>query len=145
MCTDSNMKLVSFGVLHYACLYPKCFLATEMHFFSVSDNFAFHLLLHSVTMRFTQPVRNINKLLDLKSLKLMDHYAQFNPSPLTIKQFIEFGKTATEKESFVFLQKEFPVRLSNIMKEINLLPGNLLEMPSVLILQVKSLKVISLK
>jgi len=86
-------------------------------------------------MRFTQPVRNINKLLDLKSLKLMDHYAQFNPSPLTIKQFIEFGKTATEKESFVFLQKEFPVRLSNIMKEINLLPGNLLEMPSVLILQ----------
>jgi len=80
-------------------------------------------------------MRNINKLLDMKSLKLLDHYSQFNPSPLTIKQFIEFGKTATEKESFLFLQKEIPVRLSNIMKEINLLPGNLLQMPSILILQ----------
>jgi len=86
-------------------------------------------------MRFTSPMRNINKLLDMKSLKLLDHYSQFNPSPLTIKQFIEFGKTATEKESFLFLQKEIPVRLSNIMKEINLLPGNLLQMPSILILQ----------
>merc|ERR1711872_764326 len=88
-----------------------------------------------IKMRFTPAVRNINKLLDIKSMKLLDHYSQFNPSPLTIKQFIEFGKTATEKESFLFLQKEIPVRLSNIMKEINLLPGNLLQMPSILILQ----------
>jgi len=86
-------------------------------------------------MRFTPAVRNINKLLDIKSMKLLDHYSQFNPSPLTIKQFIEFGKTATEEESFTFLRKEMPVRLSNIMKEINLLPSNLLQMPSVLILQ----------
>ena len=51
-------------------------------------------------------------------------------------QFLEFGKTATEAESFSFLSKEIPVRLSNIMKEINLLPGNLLQMPSLLILKV---------
>jgi hypothetical protein len=86
-------------------------------------------------MRFTPTVRNINKLLDLKSLKMLDHYSQFNPSPLTIQQFMEFGKTATEEESFTFLRKEIPVRMSNIMKEINLLPSNLLQMPSVLILQ----------
>ena len=86
-------------------------------------------------MRFTPTVRNMNKLLDLKSLKLLDHYSQFNPSPLTIQQFMEFGKTATEEESFSFLRKEIPVRMSNIMKEINLLPSNLLQMPSVLILQ----------
>ena len=86
-------------------------------------------------MRFTPTVRNMNKLLDLKSLKLLDHYSQFNPSPLTIQQFMEFGKTATEEESFTFLRKEIPVRMSNIMKEINLLPSNLLQMPSVLILQ----------
>jgi len=86
-------------------------------------------------MRFTPTVRNLNKLLDLKSMKMLDHYAQFNPSPLTIKQFMEFGQKATEEESFTFLRKEIPVRLSNIMKEINLLPGNLLQMPSVLILQ----------
>ena len=86
-------------------------------------------------MRFTAPVRNMNKLLDLKSLKMLDHYSQFNPSPLTIQQFMDFGKTGTEEESFTFLRKEIPVRLSNIMKEINLLPSNLLQKPSVLILQ----------
>ena len=88
-------------------------------------------------MRFTQSLRNLNKLLDLRNLKLLDNYSQFNPSPLTIKQFMEFGQSATEEESFTFLRKELPVRLSNIMKEINLLPGNLLQMPSVLILQVR--------
>jgi pyruvate dehydrogenase kinase 2/3/4 len=87
-------------------------------------------------MRFSHCRLNLNKLLDMKSLKLLDHYSQFNPSPLSIKQFIEFGQSASEVESFQFLRKEIPVRLSNIMKEINLLPGNLLQMPSVLILQV---------
>ena len=96
-------------------------------------------------MRFTQSLRNLNKLLDLRSLKLLDNYSQFNPSPLTIKQFMEFGQSATEEESFTFLRKELPVRLSNIMKEINLLPGNLLQMPSVLILQVGSLNTFMLK
>lgn len=86
-------------------------------------------------MRLTAVGRNINKLLDLKSLKMLDQYSQFTPSPLTLQQFVEFGKTASEVESFHFLKKELPVRLSNIMKEINLLPGNLLHMPSVLILQ----------
>ena len=89
-----------------------------------------------LTMHLTQCLKNLNKLLDLKSLKLLDHYSQFNPSPLSLKQFIDFGQSATEAESFLFLRKEIPVRLSNIMKEINLLPGNLLQMPSVLILQV---------
>jgi len=86
-------------------------------------------------MRLTMSLKNLNKLLDLKSLKMLDHYSQFNPSPLTIKQFKEFGLTGTEEDSFVFLRKEIPVRMANIMKEINLLPGNLLQMPSILILQ----------
>lgn len=79
--------------------------------------------------------RNLSKLLDIKSLKMLDHYAQYNPSPLSLQQFVEFGRTATEAESFHFLRKEMPVRLSNIMKEINLLPSSLLQMPSVQILQ----------
>ena len=88
-------------------------------------------------MRFTQSVRNLNKLLDMKSLKQLDNYSSFNPSPLTIQNFIDFGRNETEQRSFTFLRQEIPVRLSNIMKEINLLPGNLLHMPSVVILQVK--------
>ena len=87
-------------------------------------------------MRFTQSVRNLNKLLDMKSLKQLDNYSSFNPSPLTIQNFIDFGRNETEQRSFTFLRQEIPVRLSNIMKEINLLPGNLLHMPSVVILQV---------
>lgn len=62
---------------------------------------------------------------------MLDFYSQFNPSPLSIKQFIDFGLSACERKSFVFLRKELPVRLSNIMKEIHLLPDNLLRMPSV--------------
>lgn len=63
--------------------------------------------------------------------KMLDRYSSFSPSPLSIKQFIDFGENACERTSFVFLRKELPVRLANIMKEIHLLPENLLQMPSV--------------
>ena len=88
-------------------------------------------------MRFTPTVRNLNRLLDLKSMKMLDHYSQFNPSPLTINQFMEFGQRGSAEDSFTFLRKEIPVRLSNIMKEINLLPFNLLQMPFTLTLQAR--------
>ncbi|XP_063587156.1 pyruvate dehydrogenase (acetyl-transferring) kinase, mitochondrial-like isoform X1 [Penaeus indicus] len=61
----------------------------------------------------------------------LDHYSQFNPSPLSMQQFTDFGQNATNSESFLFLRKELPVRLANIMKEIKLLPEHLLHMPSV--------------
>ncbi len=87
-------------------------------------------------MRFAPVTRNLTKLLDIKSLRLLDTFAQYNPSPLSIQQFVDFGRNATEAESFNFLRKEIPIRLSNIMKEINLLPSTLLQMPSVMLLQV---------
>ncbi|KAK3543744.1 hypothetical protein QTP70_027155 [Hemibagrus guttatus] len=68
--------------------------------------------------------------------KLVDHYSRFSPSPLSMKQFIDFGsENACEKTSFMFLREELPVRLANIMKEINLLPDNLLRTPSVRLVQ----------
>ncbi|XP_030387128.1 pyruvate dehydrogenase (acetyl-transferring) kinase, mitochondrial isoform X2 [Scaptodrosophila lebanonensis] len=63
--------------------------------------------------------------------QMLDFYAGFNPSPLSIKQFMDFGQNACEKKSFIFLRKELPVRLANIMKEIALLPDNLLHTRSV--------------
>lgn len=79
--------------------------------------------------------RNLAKLLDIKSLKILDNYAQFNPVPLSVEQFVEFGVRALETESYHFLKKELPVRFANIMKEMNLLPATLLQMPSVQTLQ----------
>ncbi|XP_072541950.1 pyruvate dehydrogenase (acetyl-transferring) kinase isozyme 1, mitochondrial isoform X1 [Salminus brasiliensis] len=68
--------------------------------------------------------------------KLVDQYSRFSPSPLSMKQFLDFGSdNACEKTSFMFLRQELPVRLANIMKEINLLPDNLLRTPSVRLVQ----------
>ncbi|ELU03522.1 hypothetical protein CAPTEDRAFT_19207 [Capitella teleta] len=64
--------------------------------------------------------------------KILDRYSQYHPSVLTIQKFIDFGTTnASSQKSFLFLRKEIPVRLANIMKEIHLLPEQLLLMPSV--------------
>uniref|UniRef100_A0A8C3G994 Protein-serine/threonine kinase n=2 Tax=Cyclopterus lumpus TaxID=8103 RepID=A0A8C3G994_CYCLU len=64
--------------------------------------------------------------------KHVDHFSKFSPSPLSMKQFLDFGSTnACERTSFVFLRQELPVRLSNIMKEIEVLPDRLLATPSV--------------
>ncbi|KAJ1188207.1 hypothetical protein NDU88_004970 [Pleurodeles waltl] len=62
----------------------------------------------------------------------VDYYCKFSPSPLSMKQFLDFGsENACEKTSYMFLRQELPVRLANIMKEISLLPDNLLKTPSV--------------
>lgn len=62
----------------------------------------------------------------------LDHYGRYHPSVLSIQKFIDFGKKKnSERGSFVFLRKEIPVRLANIIKEIYLLPDQLLLMPSI--------------
>nr|XP_043908890.1 pyruvate dehydrogenase kinase, isozyme 4 isoform X2 [Solea senegalensis] len=65
----------------------------------------------------------------------VERFAKFSPSPLSMKQFIDFGSAnACEKTSFVFLRQELPVRLANIMKEIDFLPDKLLSTPSLKLL-----------
>uniref|UniRef100_A0AAQ4Q188 Protein-serine/threonine kinase n=1 Tax=Gasterosteus aculeatus aculeatus TaxID=481459 RepID=A0AAQ4Q188_GASAC len=65
----------------------------------------------------------------------VERFAKFSPSPLSMKQFIDFGSAdACEKTSFVFLRQELPVRLANIMKEIDFLPDKLLGTPSLKLL-----------
>ncbi|XP_039876471.1 pyruvate dehydrogenase kinase, isozyme 4 isoform X2 [Simochromis diagramma] len=67
--------------------------------------------------------------------KQVDRFSKFSPSPLSMKQFIDFGSAnACEKTSFVFLRQELPVRLANIMKEIDFLPDKLLGTPSLRLL-----------
>lgn len=52
---------------------------------------------------------------------------------LLFSYFVSFrtGLNACEKKSYVFLRKELPVRLANIMKEIALLPDSLSRTQSV--------------
>ncbi|KAK7898737.1 hypothetical protein WMY93_019590 [Mugilogobius chulae] len=67
--------------------------------------------------------------------KLVERFSRFSPSPLSMKQFIDFGSAnACEKTSFVFLRQELPVRFANIMKEIDYLPDKLLCTPSLKLL-----------
>ncbi len=89
-------------------------------------------------MRFAPISRSLARLLDAGAMRQLDRYCVYNPSPVTLRQLADFGKTATEEESFDFVKKEVPVRVANIMKEINLLPANLLQMPSVVLIQVRS-------
>ncbi|XP_065147839.1 pyruvate dehydrogenase kinase, isozyme 4 isoform X2 [Paramisgurnus dabryanus] len=68
--------------------------------------------------------------------KQVDRFSKYSPSPLSMKQFIDFGSAnACEKTSFMFLRQELPVRLANIMKEIDFLPDKLLSTPSLKLLQ----------
>lgn len=86
----------------------------------------------------TTPVkmRLFYRLLKQPVPKQIERYSRFSPSPLSIKQFLDFGRdNACEKTSYMFLRKELPVRLANTMREVNLLPDNLLNHPSVGLVQ----------
>ncbi|KAG1940339.1 pyruvate dehydrogenase kinase, isozyme 3b isoform X1 [Pimephales promelas] len=62
----------------------------------------------------------------------IEYYSRFSPSPMSIKQFLDFGReNACEKTSYMFLRKELAVRLANTMREVTLLPPNLQSQPSV--------------
>uniref|UniRef100_A0A914VT99 Protein-serine/threonine kinase n=1 Tax=Plectus sambesii TaxID=2011161 RepID=A0A914VT99_9BILA len=62
--------------------------------------------------------------------KQLEHYSQFQPSSLSIQQYLDFGRTGNVTSSYIFLKKELLVRLANIMQEIALLPPELLRMSS---------------
>ena len=57
----------------------------------------------------------------------LEKYSHFQPTPVSIQHFINFAKNACPQTSFSFLKHELPVRLANIMKELQLLPHQLHE------------------
>ncbi|CAF1392234.1 unnamed protein product [Rotaria magnacalcarata] len=62
---------------------------------------------------------------------IVDHYAQYPPTGLTMKRIVEFAREGDAQQSFLFLRNELPVRLASMMKEMGHLPPRLLKMPSV--------------
>uniref|UniRef100_A0A9J8B8S6 Protein-serine/threonine kinase n=1 Tax=Cyprinus carpio carpio TaxID=630221 RepID=A0A9J8B8S6_CYPCA len=80
-------------------------------------------------MKFAQIMLKNSSKLNIP--KQVDRFSKYSPTPLSMKQFIDFGSAnACEKTSFVFLRQELPVRLANIMKEIDFLPDKMLSTPS---------------
>uniref|UniRef100_A0A2K5RAF5 Protein-serine/threonine kinase n=1 Tax=Cebus imitator TaxID=2715852 RepID=A0A2K5RAF5_CEBIM len=62
----------------------------------------------------------------------VEHFSRYSPSPLSMKQLLDFGsENACERTSFAFLRQELPVRLANILKEIDILPAQLVNTSSV--------------
>jgi len=60
-----------------------------------------------------------------KFLASLEKYSTYQPTPVSIQHFIKFAKNACPQSSFLFLKRELPVRLANIMKELQLLPHQL--------------------
>lgn len=73
---------------------------------------------------------SLPKLLDEVGASKLDQYAKFKPSPLSIAKFVNSGRNSTSTSSFLFLRKEIPVRLANIIKELDLLPSSLQQQSS---------------
>lgn len=55
----------------------------------------------------------------------VEKYSVYQPTPISIAHFIDFGLKASSENSFTFLKREVPVRLANIMKELMLMPDEL--------------------
>jgi len=68
----------------------------------------------------------------LNSLKdAVNRSARYQPSSITLSQLATFGKTKEENKSFSFLHRELSIRLSHMIKELEMLPDNLRNQPSV--------------
>lgn len=77
-------------------------------------------------MHLTRIIRNQQQAL----AHLIDNYARFPPTGLTMKRIVEFAREGDAQQSYLFLRNELPVRLASMMKEMGHLPPRLLEMPS---------------
>ena len=52
-------------------------------------------------------------------------YFRYIPAAISIKHLLDHGKTANQLGFFMFLKKEIPTRLANMIKELQLLPSDL--------------------
>lgn len=77
-----------------------------------------------------QMMINVGEYRHKTEIDYITHYNLFHLFSVLFFKFL-IGLNACEKKSYIFLRKELPVRLANIMKEIALLPDSLSRTPSV--------------
>jgi len=68
----------------------------------------------------------MDRVLDLETRSEMDKYSRYTPAAISIKNLLDHGQNSTSQDSFLFLKKEIPTRLANMIMEIRLLPPELL-------------------
>jgi len=73
-----------------------------------------------------EKTRITNKQLDINTLYSLDKYARYTPAAISIKGLLEHGRDHDPTDSFLFLKKEIPTRLANMIMELKLLPEDLL-------------------
>jgi len=63
--------------------------------------------------------------MDANTAFQLDRYSKYIPAAISIKHLLDHGKTANQLGSYMFLKKEIPTRLANMIKELQLLPSDL--------------------
>ena len=84
----------------------------------------------------------VGRVLGNKIATLINSYSNYNPSPMSLKKFTDFGRLLSKPEntelrrqievkSFEFLKEELLVRLALMSKEMLYLPEKLIKTSSV--------------
>ena len=63
--------------------------------------------------------RQISNMLTFEQIQKMEFYSKFTPTSVSLSHFLDHGADGKGVEkSFLFLRREIPVRLANIMMEL---------------------------
>lgn len=64
-----------------------------------------------------QESRRVSNMLTSEETQKMEFYAKFTPTSVSLSHFLDQSGKGVER-SFLFLRREIPVRLANIMMEL---------------------------
>jgi len=82
--------------------------------------------------RTSRVYRHLETVLNDEELMKVDNFSKYTPTSVSLSHFLDHGSGGGSiEESYLFLRKEIPVRLSNIMKEFESLPDVLSSEPAV--------------
>ena len=71
--------------------------------------------------------KQLAKTLNSEELMKLDFYSKFTPTSVTLSHFLDHSSGGgTVEDSFLFLRREIPVRLANMMMELEVVAHSIL-------------------